>query len=87
MSNSKNTKIVYSFNAVTEDECIENFAKLFKDKTTKEDIISIHNDLKKHVSPIVPPLEYPLVIETTKFCFCLHCLEKNIEAKKAISKI
>ena len=86
MSEILKNKIVYSFNAVTTSECIQNFKKVFTEKAKKEDIVRIHNNRAYHVSAVASPLDYPLVIVTNKYCFCLHSIEKSINADDVLKE-
>ena len=87
MSEILQNKIVYSFNAVTAAECIKKFKKVFLEKATKDGIISIHNNRAYHVSAVAPPLDYPLIIVTNKYSFCLHSIEKNINADDVLKEL
>lgn len=87
MSEILKNKKVYSFNATTANECIQNFKKVFLEKATKDDIIRIHNNRAYHVSAVASPLEYPLIIVTNKYCFCLHSIEENINADDVLKEL
>ena len=54
---------------------------------TKDDIIRIHNNRAYHVSAVASPLDYPLIIVTNKYCFCLHSIEKNINADDVLKEL
>ena len=71
-------KRIFSFNAKTAKECLENFSKTFFEK--KEEIVGVYSDIN-YVSPTYNPLDYPLVIETENYFFCLHNFEKNLTIK------
>lgn len=76
MKNDNFKKKIFSFNAVTAKECIERCKRLFDKYCTAADITLIHLNSEKHISAVDHPLNYPVVIETDKYFFCLHSFEK-----------
>lgn len=79
MKNANSNKEIFSFNAVTAKECIERCKRLFNEYCTAADITVIHWNRAEHISAVDYSLNYPVVIETDKYYFCLHSFEKFSE--------